>query len=315
VIAYGATVTRILAPDRDGRVANVALGFAKADDYAAHRGHYFGATVGRYANRIADGRFTLDGVVYELERNEGNDTLHGGPQGFDTHQWEILDTDETQVALHTTSSDGEMGFPGAVEVGVVYTLADGALSIDYRATTDAPTVVNLTNHTCWNLAGEGSGSVEAHVVELDASRFVAIDERLNPTGELASVDGTPLDFRTPTAIGERLREGHPQLVHARGYDHTFVLDGAKPFAARVVEPLTGRTLEVETSEPGVQLYTGNFLDGTLVGAAGRAYRQGDCIALETQHFPDSPNQPSFPSTVLRPGSVFTSRTVFRLGTT
>jgi aldose 1-epimerase len=315
VIAYGATVTRVLAPDREGRIANVALGFATPEDYAVHRGHYFGAIVGRYANRIAHGRFTLDGAVHELERNEGDDTLHGGPRGFDTHMWEIVDSDETHVALHTTSPHGEMGFPGTLDVDVVYTLADAALRIDYRATTDAPTVVNLTNHTCWNLAGEGSGSVEGHVVELDASRFVAIDEQLNPTGELKPVEGTPLDFRTPSPIGERLREGHPQLVHARGYDHTFVLDGGKPVGVRVMEPRSGRTLEVETTEPGVQLYTGNFLDGTLVGAAGRAYRQGDCVALETQHFPDSPNQPGFPSTVLRPGSVFVSRTVYRLGTT
>jgi aldose 1-epimerase len=322
VMTYGATVQQLLAPDREGRSMNVALGFPTLDGYVANDGHYFGAVVGRYANRIANGRFSLDGVVYELPQNDGVNSLHGGPRGFDKHVWRPVAvspacSDGARLALCHTSPNGEMGYPGTLSVEVVYTLTRGSLRIDYRATTDAPTIVNLTNHTCWNLAGEGAGPVDEHLLMLNACSYTPVDPGLVPTGQIAPVEGTPLDFRVPAPIGSRLRDGFPQLELARGYDHNFVLErtgaGALAPAARVEEPRSGRTLEVRTTQPGVQLYTGNFLDGSLYGTGGRAYRQGDCFALETQHYPDSPNQPGFPSTALRPGEVFASTTVFSLG--
>ncbi len=316
VITWGACVQELWAPDRDGRLENVVLGFADLEGYVAHEGHYFGATVGRYANRIGGAAFTLDGATFRLPANEGASSLHGGPAGFDRRVWTAAPGGGTSVELRYTSPDGEMGYPGTLTVQVAYTLAGHALRIDYEATTDRPTIVNLTNHTCWNLAGEGSGTISDHVLALTASRYTPVDADLIPTGEIAPVAGTPLDFREPAAIGSRIRGGHPQLVFARGYDHTWVLDrgqrGPLALAARVREPASGRTLEVETTEPGVQLYSGNFLDGTLIGTSGRAYRQGDGFALETQHFPDSPNRPEFPSTVLGPGGQFSSTTVYRL---
>jgi aldose 1-epimerase len=318
LITYGARIQEFRAPDRDGRCANVALGFATLDGYLTDGGCTFGATVGRYANRIGGAAFTLDGLTYRLAANDGTSSLHGGPAGFDRRVWEASIGDGSSVELRYTSPDGEMGYPGTLAVLLRYALgADGSLRIDYEATTDRPTVVNLTNHACWNLAGEGSGSICDHVLTLAASRYAPVDATLIPTGDLASVAGTPLDFREPTAIGARIREEHPQLLAAHGYDHTFVLDRAEPGAlvpaARAWEPSSGRVLEVETTEPGVQLYSGNFFDGTLVGAGGRAYRQSDGFAIEPQHLPDSPNQPGFPSTVLRPGETFRSTTVFRLG--
>lgn len=317
VSSYGASVTEVLAPDRDGRLANVALGFATVEEYAAHRGQCFGATVGRFANRIGGARFPLDGTTYELPRNDGDNCLHGGPEGFDRCVWETVAAEEARVAYRYVSPDGEMGFPGTLVVDVVYELDGTELRIEHRATTDAPTVLNLTNHTTWNLAGEGSGSVEGHVLTVAASAYAAVGPGLVPTGELAAVDGTPLDFRAPMPIGARLRDPHPQLALARGYDHNLVLDdvgAAEPaFAARLEEPRSGRTLEVWTTQPGLQVYSGNVLDGTLRGPSGRAYRQGDGVAFEAQHFPDSPNRPEFPSTVLRPGETFAATTIFRLG--
>jgi len=305
IITYGAAVQSVLAPGRDGRRANIALGFPALHGYAANAGHYFGATVGRYANRIAAGRFVLDGVECELSRNDGDNCLHGGVRGFDTKVWEVLDTSRGLLALGCTSPDGDMGFPGELETRVEFRLEGAELRIDYHATTSAPTVVNLTNHTCWNLAGEGSGSVDDHVIQLDASLFTPVGPTLIPTGEIARVDGTRFDFREPMAIG------------ARGYDNNLILDGhdgSLVAAARVTHPASGRVLEVMTTEPGMQLYTGTQLDGTLLGTSGRPYRKGDCIALETQHFPDSPNHPEFPPTTLRPGEVFESTTVYRFGT-
>ncbi len=311
VATYGAAVQQLWAPDREGRRANVVLGFPALDGYLAGDGHYFGATVGRYANRIAGGRFSLDGVVHELLRNDGGNALHGGPRGFDKHVWQVLAADGSRLALRHVSPDGDMGYPGTLVVDVVYTLADGALRLDYRAEADARTVVNLTNHTCWHLAGEGSGTIDDHVVTLAARRYTPVDATLIPTGEIASVAGTPLDFTRPTAIGARIDDAF------RGYDHNFVIDGddasSPAFAARVDEPTSGRRLEVYTSEPGLQLYSGNFLDGSLVGTSGKAYGRRHGLALETQHFPDSPNHPGFPSTVLRPGEVLESATVYRLG--
>jgi aldose 1-epimerase len=306
IMTYGATVRSVLAPGREGSRANVALGFPAFRDYVGSAGHYFGATVGRYANRIADARFVLDGVTYELSRNDGRNCLHGGDGGFHTRVWKVLDASDALLVLARTSLDGEMGFPGELEVHVEFRLSGPELRIDYHATTAAPTVVNLTNHTCWNLSGEGSGSVDGHVLHLGASAFTPVDPQLIPTGEIAPVDGSPLDFRDPIAIGAR----------GLGYDHNFVLDaggGALALAARVTDPTSGRALDVLTTEPGIQLYTGTFLDGTLVGTSGRPYRRGACIALETQHFPDSPNRPGFPPTTLRPHELFESTTVYRLG--
>jgi aldose 1-epimerase len=305
IMTYGAAIQRLVAPDRDGGLANIALGFPTLAGYLVNTGHYFGATVGRYANRIAGGRFILDGVVHELSKNDGDSCLHGGAVGFDSKVWEVVDASAGLLALTYASPDGEMGFPGVLHVRVEYRLEGGELRINYEATTSAPTVVNLTNHTCWNLAGEGSGSVDSHVLMLNASSLTPVGPQLIPTGELQPVAGTPFDFRAPIGIGAR----------GRGYDHNFVLDreGASlSLAARVAEPTSGRTLELLTTEPGTQLYTGTSLDGTYLGPGG-PYRRGYCLALETQHFPDSPNQPTFPSTVLRPGERFTSATVYRFG--
>jgi aldose 1-epimerase len=306
IVTYGAAVKEVAATDRDGNRANIALGFPTLAGYVANRGHYFGATVGRYANRIANGRFALEGVVHELCRNDGHNCLHGGSRGFDTKVWDAAEFPDGRLSLACSSPHGEMGFPGDLEARVDYRLQGRELRIDYEAVASATTVLNLTNHTCWNLAGEGSGSVDGHVLMLNASSFTPVGPGLIPTGEISPVDGTPLDFRAPIAIGAR----------GTGYDQNFVLDrrgGSLELAARVTEPTTGRILEVLTTEPGIQLYTGTSLDGTLMGPSGRPYRRGDCLALETQHFPDSPNQECFPSTVLRAGVTFRSTTVYRLG--
>jgi aldose 1-epimerase len=306
IASFGAILHTLEAPDREGRRANVVLGRPTLADYRADNRPNFGAVCGRYANRISGARFELDGVEHRLPANDGAHTLHGGPDGFDRRDWEA-ELDGDALVLRLTSPDGDMGFPGELHVEVRYTLRDDALRIDYRAQTDRPTVANLTNHTYWNLAGEGAGSVEEHVLEVAASRFVQVGPGAIPTGELPPVDGTPLDFRTPRRLGERLRD--EELALTRGYDHSLVLDGG----ARLHDPVSGRLLEVETTEPALHLYTGNYLDGTLAGTGGRLYRQGDGVALETQHFPDSPNRPAFPSTVLRPGGELRSTTTFRLG--
>ena len=307
ILTYGAVLQALLAPDRDGSRGNVALGFATLAGYAENTRHYFGATVGRYANRIGGARFSLDGIVHEVDRNDGENCLHGGARGFHTRVWDVVEAADGVLRLSYASADGEMGFPGNLDVRVEYRIEGADLRIDYEAATSAPTVVNLTNHTCWNLAGEGSGPVDEHVLTLNASAFTPVDANLIPTGEIHAVEGTPLDFRTPTPIGGR----------GSGYDHNVVVDrrdGSLVLAARVLEPASGRTLEVLTTEPGLQLYTGVALDGSLAGTSGRPYRRGDCIALETQHFPDSPNRPGFPSTVLRPGETFRSTTVYRFRT-
>ena len=321
VMTYGAAVQQIWAPDRVGRRANVVLGFPTLNGYVAYSGHYFGAIIGRCANRIASGRFTLDGVTYRLPQNDGPNSLHGGTAGFDRQVWKATvlpgDGKSASVEFRYTSREREMGYPGTLSVEVTYTLLDdGSLRVGYRATTDAPTIVNLTNHTCWNLCGEGAGTIYEHALTLLTDRYTPVDAMLIPTGEIASVEGTPLDFRRPTPIGARIRDGFPQLAIARGYDHNFVIDRrgstSLVLAARVREPTSGRELDVYTTEPGIQLYSGNFLDGTLAGPSGRTYRQSDGFALEAQHFPDSPNHPGFPSTVLRPEEVFESTTVYRL---
>ncbi|MFE3264752.1 aldose epimerase family protein [Streptomyces sp. NPDC059215] len=316
VISYGGIVQSLEIPDRHGRYANVSLGYGDLASYVAGT-TFFGATIGRYGNRIAGGRFTLDGKSYQLSVNDGVNSLHGGAKGFNTKVWDVegfTSGSDVGLRLHYTSIDGEMGYPGTLRVTVTYTLTrHGDWRIDYAATTDRATVVNLTNHTYYNLAGEGSGGIYDHELSLAAGRFTPTDAGLIPTGELAKVAGTPFDFRRAKPVGRDIRAGHPQLVTAKGFDHNWVLDKgvtARPeHIATLRDPGSGRTLRIATDQPGVQFYSGNFLDGTLVGTSGRTYRQGDGMCLETQHFPDSPNRPAFPSTVLRPGSTYRTTTV------
>jgi aldose 1-epimerase len=335
VLTYGGAVQELWAPDRDGERADVVLGFASPAGYEARENPYLGALVGRYANRIAGGRFDLNGRTYALEPNNGPNTLHGGAEGFDRRVWsaEVPDGDRPALRLRLVSPDGDQGFPARLAVTVTYTVDEDRLRLDWVATNEEEpggpsTVVNLTNHSYFNLRGEGTGSVEDHRLRLLAGRYVPVDGTAIPTGELAAVEGTPMDFRTATPIGARVREAHEQLLVGQGYDHCWVLDGDLPadlprtgtepsglaLAAVVDEPVSGRVLETWTDQPGVQCYSGNFLDGTLVGKRGRTYRQGDGFCLETQHFPDSPNRPGFPSTVLAPQETFRTTTVWRLRT-
>ena len=319
VLTYGGILQTIQLPDRDGRPANVALGFADLDSYVRDNTPYFGALIGRYANRIAGGRFTLDGRAYALPVNNPPNSLHGGTEGFDKRVWTATGgQDAAALELAYTSPDGEMGYPGTLSVRARYRLSqDNELRIDYRATTDAPTHVNLTNHSYFNLAGEAAGTIEGHQLQLHAGHYTPTDATNIPTGEIAPVAGTPFDFTSPHLVGERIGEDDHQLEYGLGYDHNFVLDrppgtdGTLVPAARVADPASGRVLEVLTTEPGVQFYSGNQLDGSLVGSGGTAYRPRAGLALETQHYPDTPNQPGFPSTVVRPGQVYQSATVYR----
>ncbi|MFJ1805232.1 MULTISPECIES: aldose epimerase family protein [unclassified Streptomyces] len=320
VLSWGGIVQSLEIPDRHGRHANVCLGFDDIEDYVA-RTPYFGALIGRYGNRIGDGRFTLDGEAHQVDVNDGVNSLHGGATGFDRQVWDVepfTEGSDVGLRLRRTSADGEMGYPGTLAVQVTYTLTErGDWRVDYEATTDRATVVNLTSHVYWNLAGESGGTVEDHELTIAAARYTPTDAGLIPTGELAEVSGTPFDFRETRTIGRDLRAGHVQQVQAQGYDHNWVLDKgvtAEPVhVATLRDPGSGRTLEIATDQPGLQFYSGNFLDGTLVGTGGRAYRQGDALCLETQHFPDSPNQPTFPSTVLRPGQTYRTTTVHSFG--
>jgi aldose 1-epimerase len=316
IITYGGIVQQLDAPDRHGHQTNVVLGFPDLAGYVSKNnpGPYFGALIGRDANRIAKGTFTLDGKTYHLPINNGPNSLHGGTKGFDTKVWTATPGktgDGVSLRLDYTSPDGEMGYPGTLKASVTYTLSGPSLRVDYRATTDKPTIVNLTNHSYWNLAGEGSGDIYRNRLQLNASHYTPVDSTLIPTGQVAPVAGTPMDFRRPTPIGARIRDNFQQLAYGQGYDHNWVLDGSGlRLAARVSEPDSGRALSISTDQPGIQFYSGNFLDGTLYGTGGHQYRQGDGLALETQHFPDSPNQPNFPSTVLRPGQTYRTATTF-----
>lgn len=315
VLTYGGIVQSLEVPDARGRVANVVLGFASLDGYLEATDAFFGGLVGRFANRIAGGRFPVDDNSYEVDVNAAGNCLHGGSTGFDKRLWRAEPLGDHELRLSLTSADGDQGFPGRLDVEVTYCLQESGVRIDYQATTDAPTVVNLTNHSYFNLAGEGSGSVEEHTLVIDADEFTPIGRGLLPTGEVVDVAGTPLDLRHEAAIGAHLRESHSQLLAARGFDHNYVLRGAGVRrCARLTDPVSGRVLEVLTDQPGVQVYSGNSLDGSYVGTSGRAYRQGDGLALETQHFPDSPNHSAFPSTVLRPGQLFSSSTTWQFHT-
>jgi aldose 1-epimerase len=314
-ISYGAIITSIRVPDRTGAMADVALGFDTLDGYLNEH-PYFGAVVGRYGNRIGKARFTLDGQTYTLAANIGPNHLHGGVRGFDKYVWsaEML-TGATGVAFTRTSPDGEEGYPGTVTARVNYVLTDAnELTIEYQATTDKATPINLTQHTYFNLSGHSAGTIVDHEVMIAADRYTPVDSTLIPTGELAPVTGTPLDFRQPMRIGARIDDPHPQIKFGLGYDHNWVLNrtgGSLQLAARVADPKSGRTLEVLTTEPGVQFYTGNFLDGTIMGKGGAVYNRRNGLCLETQHYPDSPNQQAFPSTILKPGQTYQSKTVWK----
>ena len=317
-ITYGGAIASIRTPDRSGRFDDIVLGFDRLEDYV-QRSPYFGAIIGRYGNRIARGRFTLDGHQYTLATNDGPNHLHGGVKGFDKVVWDAEPFEKSigqGVVFTHISPDGDQGYPGRLSVRVTYTLtANDQLEIGYEATTDKPTPINLTNHSYFNLSG-GGRDILGHVLTINADRYTPIDATFIPTGELAPVAGTPFDFRKPTAIGARIGEQNEQLAHGKGYDHNWVLNGSGPGlhpAAHVVEPATGRTLDVATTEPGLQFYSGNFLDGALKGVDGHVYGHRSGFCLETQHFPDSPNHANFPSTILRPGETYRSKTVLTFG--
>jgi aldose 1-epimerase len=322
VISYGATLISLRVPDRNGKIGDVVLGYDGLDGYEQGKS-YFGGTIGRYGNRIAGGQFTLDGTVFHLPKNDGPNSLHGGTTGFNKRVWTGVDRsrpDAQVLELSYTSADGEEGYPGTLQVKVTYTLPaeTNELRIDYSASTDKDTVLNLTNHSYFNLSGVASQEIVDHQLLLRAREFTPVDSTLIPNGELRTVDGTPFDFRKPTAIGARINQDDEQLRFGKGYDHNWVLEGAGKgglqLAAQVFEPSSGRVLEVDTTEPGIQFYSGNFLDGKDRGKRGEFYAHRTGFCLETQHFPDSPNHPNFPSTELKPGQTYRTTTVLRFST-
>ena len=341
IITFGGIIHTVQAPDRNGKMTNVALGFSSLQDYETKNSPYFGAIIGRYGNRIAKGVFSLDGVTYCLDANNGVNSLHGGLAGFDKKVWQVTkqinNADGVGIQLHYLSHAGEgwdpannnnancpansqKGYPGNLDTFVTYTLTDqNEIHISYWATTDAPTIVNLTNHSYWNLGGEGTGTIYDHLLQLNADRFTPVDSTLIPTGAIPAVQGTPFDFLKAKPVGRDIRSDDEQVVFGKGFDHNWVLNGTSSNrdslapAARLSDPASGRVLEILTDQPGIQFYAGNFLDGSLYGTSHRAYRQSDGLALETQHFPDSPNHSNFPSTVLRPGQTYQTSTVFRFG--
>ncbi|GAN68701.1 aldose epimerase family protein [Acetobacter orleanensis] len=325
--SYGGIITSITTPDKNGKTDDIVLGFSDLKRYtvdSAKGGLFFGALIGRYANRIAKGTYTLDGKEYHVAVTAPPNALHGGLHGFDKKLWSVRRLSglphATGAELTLVSPDGEEGFPGTLTVHVDYILDDSnRLTLHYRATTDKPTVLNLTNHSYFNLTGEGSGSIEHQILQINADHYTPTDSTSIPTGEIAPVAGTPLDFTAPHVIGERLRSNMPQMMYARGYDHNWVVNGEygkEPrLAATLTDPATGHTLTVFTSQPGLQVYTSNSLDGAYAGKSGRAYRQTDAVAFEAEHYPDSPNHPTFPTTTLQPGQTFDYTTIFQFGVT
>jgi aldose 1-epimerase len=316
VMSYGARVVSLQTKDRNGKMGNVALGYADFNQYLKDNKTYFGSVPGRYANRIANGKFTLEGKAYQITINDGPNALHGGKEGFDARNWSAKEV-PSGVEFTLVSPDGDQGFPGTLTAHVRYTLQDNKVAIEYSATTDKPTVINLTNHTYFNLSGDGSGTILNDQVKIDADKFTPVNSTLIPTGQLEPVTGTPFDFTSPHAIGERINADNEQLKLGHGYDHNWVLLGKmgqlRP-AAQVYDPTSGRVLTVDTTEPGVQFYSGNFLDGTFSSRTGAKYERRTGFCLETQHFPDSPNHPSFPSTELKPGQTYHSETTWTFTT-
>ncbi|MGB3125506.1 MAG: aldose epimerase family protein [Pseudomonas sp.] len=321
VITYGGVLQSLKVPDKNGKTEDVVLGFDDVQGYQAGTA-FFGATIGRFGNRLAGGAFELDGKHYQVPLNDGPNSLHGGAQGFDKHVWQakpVKGKDSVGVTLSYLSKDGEMGFPGNLKTEVTYSLNDkNELHIDYKASTDKPTVLNLTNHSYFNLAGAGNDDILKHVATLHASHYTPVNATLIPTGELAPVKGTPMDFLKPTAIGQHIKDDHPQLKFAEpkqgGFDFNWALDtqgDIKKLAADIHDPASGRRLQLYTTEPGVQFYTSNFLDGTVKGKAGKTYQHWSGFTLETQHFPDAPNQPKFASTRLNPGQTYTQHTILK----
>ena len=315
---YGGRVVNLFVPDKHGRFEDIVLGYSTLAGYLGSNEIYYGTLIGRYGNRIAGGRFTLNDSVYVLAANNGPNHLHGGIKGFNNVVWDAIQQDDRTLLLSYLSVDGEEGYPGNLQVNVTYELTDeNELKIQYWATTDKPTHVNLTHHSYFNLKGEGNGEINDHLLQLNAEYFTPVDDGLIPTGEIMPVEGTPFDFGSLTAIGERVNGTDQQLVYGKGYDHNWVLKAASEgltFAAKVVEPVSGRTMEVYTNEPAIQFYGGNFLDGSDKGKSGKAYIFRGALCLETQHYPDSPNQPAFPSTILNPGEEYYSVCIYKFGT-
>lgn len=312
---YGGKVVSLWVPDRLGNYEDIVLGHSTIDDYLNSKEKYFGALIGRYGNRIANGKFSLDGKEYSLAKNNESNHLHGGDNGFDAVVWDAKQIDNQTLELRYVSKDMQEGYPGTLSIVVVYRLTDNnELKIEYKATTDKTTVVNLTHHSFFNLKGAGNGSINNHLLQINAPYYTPVDKGLIPTGEISSVQNTPFDFQKLTAIGERVDDKHKQLKYGLGYDHNFVINQSLEslnYAAKVIEPISGRTMEVYTNEPGLQFYGGNFLDGSVIGKHNKNYNHRSAFCLETQHFPDSPNQPNFPTTKLNPGEEYHSICVYK----
>lgn len=311
---FGARVVSLFVPDKNGTMEDIVLGFDSLKEYTVHD-TYYGAIVGRYANRIANGKFSIGGKEYQLKKNNGINALHGGPNGLHNLFWKIVSSNDSSVALSYVSRDGEEGYPGNLNVKVIYTLSENnELAIDYEAFTDQETILNLTNHSFFNLNGEGRGDILDHVLTINADKFCPVDQMLIPTGELKDVKGTPFDFHSLRRIGERINNEDEQLKFGLGYDHNWVLNKNKTeltFAAKIIEPVNGRALEVWTTEPGLQFYSGNFLNAKEIGKANKPYPFRSAVCLEAQHFPDSPNHNNFPSTILKPGDVYKQKTIYK----
>jgi len=315
---YGGRIVSLLTPDRYGQMGDVVLGFKSIDDYLSANGPYHGALIGRVGNRVAKGKFTLDSKTYSLPINNNENHLHGGPEGFNNQVWEVKAVDQSSISMNYFSKDGEMGYPGNLDVQVKYSLNnENELLISYKATTDKSTPVNLTNHAFFNLAGEASGTINDHLLRLNADHFTPVDETLIPLGENRSVEGTPFDFRIPKTIGRDLNQQNTntQMNYGGGYDHNFVLnkenDREMSLAGYVIDPKTGRRMDIFTEEPGIQFYGGNFMDGSDIGKYGKKFLYRESFALETQHFPDSPNQPSFPNIILLPGEIYQTKSIYK----